>query len=227
VADLFSTSLLYQRPTSPTIWFQYDGRVFALPMTSLQVDAELYVSSALVRMKGTWVNTSSQTIDAIFALPFHGSVNSVDVRIGDDRILETVMLSQAEAAELRVQQEKYLGARKTTVSTPEQVANAKNPKGVTPNESPYERFVPDLFRLPIARIKPQEQVYIEIYYIETLQYIEGQYNFTVQLKFSPGMLPNDGRISESVKINCVINAISKETRVCSLFLFLCCKLFQI
>jgi Ca-activated chloride channel family protein len=188
------SSLSIKRPTAPTLWFEAEDRVFALPMYSLDIDTELYVSTALVRLRGTWINSSSRTVDAIFALPFHGAVTSVAAKLGQDRILQTAMVSNEEAKQFNTNY-------KEQQTTP------------PPVQSPYERFIPDLFRLPINHIKPNESVEIEVHYIETLQYSAGQYNFKVQLAFSSGMLPKESNISEIVKIRCIINAISKDTRV--------------
>jgi hypothetical protein len=190
-----SADLATKRPTAPTLWFEADDRVFALPMTSLSVEAELYVSTALVRLTGKWVNSSSKTIDAIFALPFHGSVASVSAQVGPARVIKTAMVSNEEAAQFRPSH------------------TADNEQAQAPRQSPYERFIPDLFRLPVTQIKPKEEVSIEVHFIESLQYSGGQYHFRLQLAFSSGMIPNESKISDIVKIRCIINAISKDTRV--------------
>jgi Vault protein inter-alpha-trypsin domain len=183
-----SLGLSSQRPSAPTLWFEHEGKVFALPLIHMQVDAELYVSTAIVRIKATWINTSSRTIDALFALPFHGAVASVAANIGQSRVLQTAMISKDEESQQNDQQQ-------------------------TPQQSPYEKFIPDLFRLPINRIHSKDEVHIEVHFIETLQYFNGQYQFSLQLAFAPGMILADAKLSDIVKINCIINAISKDTRV--------------
>lgn len=109
--DILTSSLLTQRPTSPTIWFESNKRVFALPLSGLKIDVELHVSTAVVRMRGSWINTSNEKVDCIFALPGRGIVSSVEVKIGS-RVLETTVVSNDEVEEIRKMQDRFLGSKR-------------------------------------------------------------------------------------------------------------------
>lgn len=89
-------------------------------------------------------------------------------------MLETAVISQDDAAEVRVTQMQYLGMNTDSTQQKQEQASAQNPgQHVVPAENPVERFLPDLFRLPITRVDPNDEISIEIYYIETLQYYDG------------------------------------------------------
>ncbi len=122
----------------------------------LQLAASFHVSTAIVKLKTVWVNTSGKKvcrlvpaiatheqqqsephigsypnqIDALFAFPVRGTVTASRIRIGGGRIMETQVIGMDEAAKCKTDDD-----AKTKLNIP---------------SADVDTYVPDLFRLPVA-----------------------------------------------------------------------------
>lgn len=96
------------RPTCPVVFFkQADGKIYTIHCQKLAVNIECYVSTALIRLSGEWVNRTDSTLDCVFALPTPGTVMNVQLQIGPDRILTTAIISNDDAQELLNENKKH------------------------------------------------------------------------------------------------------------------------
>lgn len=62
--------------------------------------------------------------------------------------------------------------------------------------------------MPITGINPNEQITIEVDYMEDLIYAQGRYQFVVPLRFGPGIVPRNVPIQNIISIQCAINCLT-------------------
>lgn len=76
-------AFLKSRPTAPCFWFLSGETIYSLPVGGLRMKVSVHVSTASVKLRVIFVNTSKQRVDGIFALPLKGTVTSVEAKIGE------------------------------------------------------------------------------------------------------------------------------------------------
>jgi len=187
------------RPTSPVIWYlakdkkarQGPNPIYSLPLTGYHADVEFHISTAFVRLNLRFKNTSSTSVDGVFALPLLGTVTSAEIGIGHSRIVETVVIPNGSVEQLTkdgpAQQEEIIPAAQTD-----------------------DAFVPDLFRMPLQDIPAGETLSVTIEYIEPLDYVEGSYHFFLPMRFPAETFPQSAPINEIFKIRCTINSVTPQ-----------------
>lgn len=75
--------------------------------------------------------------------------------------------------------------------------------------SPFEQFIPDLFRLPIDSIEPDEIVSVKVDFLQTLLFFKQRYNCSICLKVIPGThaeIP----ISDLINIKCIFDTFHEN-----------------
>jgi len=159
-------------------------------------------------MEGQWTNGTNDTLDCVFALPTPGTIMNVKLRIGPDRVLTTAIVSKEDAEKL-VSENQKKNKKKKTEST-----NEADETHITPEEaSPYEQYVPDLFRLPFGNVTPGDTITLKCEYLETLDYYKKGYIVSLPLYFPPGTMIESASWDQVVNIECKINALSKNTKI--------------
>lgn len=187
------------RPTGPTIWFEY-GRaknIYCLQIDSMEVKAECYISQALVRVTCHWQNMNDRAIDCLFAMPLSGTVTNVDINVGDERKLQTLVVSNDDIAKVMEQQE-----------AKDKLDAKREGREWTPRENPVEQYIPNLFRLPINNVGPMEKLHLTVDYIEPLQYQDQQYKLNLPLVFAPGTLKDGVRYEQAVTVKATIKSFA-------------------
>jgi len=112
----------------------------------------------------SFINTANHKVTGLFVLPTAGTVTAANVKVGISRLLETCVIPTGEAmavvkvCSFVVIRSSCLGlaravaaAHLLTMRSPTQ-EHARDDKDVLPLSSPNEKYVPDLFRLPIPDI---------------------------------------------------------------------------
>jgi uncharacterized protein YegL len=174
-----------QKPTAPTLLYTLQEQTFGLPVRSVHVEADFHIGTMFGKMTIIFVNNTSQKISGTFAFPSEGTVTDADIQVGEGRYVGTTYVDNNDA-------QKHLNRGKNRGS------------GVADN--PNDRYIPDLFRCPINKIGPGENVTVTITFLQTVEYLEGRYQFQLPLKFGPGILPQGIPLHQLVFIKAAINS---------------------
>jgi len=186
---LMEEALSTRGPTSPALLYTSKGSTYSMPVRSLVVRSELHIATGFVSMTITFQNTTNNKCDCLFVLPLQngGTVTSTTVDINNGaRFLETTFVDSAEAEQLASKSKKG------------------KDKAAQDDTPAFEAYIPNLFRLPMAGIRPNETVRVRVDYMETLQFVAQRYHFYVPLNFGEGILPS----YEAVRIECSINCLT-------------------
>eukprot|EP01083_Nonionella_stella_P295751 1005054_1 len=174
--------LLERRPTAPSMLYSSRNKqTFALPISQVDFNIEFHVSTAFGKLNAVWVNSSNQKINAIFAFPLKGTVTSVNIRIGKERLLETAVISNDDA-------KKYASEKDVS-------------------DNPLGQYIPDLFRLPVPNIAPGDQIFLEATFLEPLEIRNGKYQFLLPMRFGQNVIPTGVPRDQIVRIHCSINCV--------------------
>jgi hypothetical protein len=179
-------SLKSSKPDYPGLWYVQNNAVFSLPLADCTIIAHLHVSTAVVHINIVFYNTAQSTIDPIFILPTRGTVTNANININNQRFFETAVISNTDVA---------------TLPKKEQKGN----EGNNSLFSSVDHYQKDLFRLPVTGVKPGETVYIQVDFIEPLEFFESRYHFTLPLNFPPGCLPQNRNFHDIARIYAYIN----------------------
>ena len=146
-----------------------DGRVGNLcPLQGTRVQAQIAGLGAEVKVVQTFINPTSEPIEAVytFPLPHDAAVNGMRIRVGD-RLVEGLIKRREEARRI------YEDARQAG-----QVAALLD----------QER--PNIFTQTVANIMPNAKVDVEISYVQMLKYEGGQFEFSYPMVVGPRFLGN-------------------------------------
>lgn len=141
-----------------------DGRAaFSMPLKNTKVDAEVTGIGARVVVTQTFQNTSKTPLEAVytFPLPANAAVDRLRADVGG-RVIEGEIRKKEEARAI------YNHARANG-----QVAALLD----------QER--PNIFTQSIANIMPGAEVKVEISYVQTLKYEDGEYEFNFPMVVGP------------------------------------------
>jgi Ca-activated chloride channel family protein len=145
-----------------------DGKSLgACPLRHTDVKAEISGFLSRVKVTQEFENNFSDKIEAVyvFPLPQNAAVDDMTMRIGE-RVVRGRIMKREEAKE---------------------VYEAAKSNGQIASLLDQER--PNIFTQSIANILPGEKVIIEISYVETLKYEDGQYEFMFPMVVGPRYIP--------------------------------------
>jgi Ca-activated chloride channel family protein len=147
-----------------------DGKPLgACPLRHTDVKAEISGFLARVKVTQEFENNFSDKIEAVyvFPLPQNAAVDDMTMRIGE-RVVRGKIMKREEARE---------------------VYEAAKSNGQIAGLLDQER--PNIFTQAVANILPGEKVIIEISYVETLKYEDGQYEFMFPMVVGPRYIPGN------------------------------------
>lgn len=147
-----------------------EGKGQACPLKHTDVVADVSGFFARVHVRQVFHNPTKEKIEAIyvFPLPQHAAVDDMVMTIGDRRVVGQIR--KREEARAIYEQAKAAG----------HVASLLD----------QER--PNIFTQSVANIEPGVEVAIEISYVETLKYEDGQFEFTFPMVVGPRYIPGGG-----------------------------------
>jgi len=189
--------------------FAPDGRpAYSMPLKNTKVDAEVTGIGARVVVTQTFQNTSKTPIEAVytFPLPADAAVDRLRAQVGG-RVIEGEIRKKEEARAI------YNQARMNG-----QVAALLD----------QER--PNIFTQSIANVMPGAEVQVEISYVQTLKYEDGEYEFNFPMvvgprntmaapdpgAIAPPTLPPGVRSGADIQLHLAVNAGAKVTTFRSL-----------
>lgn len=149
------------------------------PLEKTRVVADIAGFGARVTVTQSFVNPSTEPIEAVytFPLPADAAVDRMRMKIGD-RIIEGQIKRREEAR---------------------QIYDAARAAGQTASLLDQER--PNIFTQSVANIVPKARVEIEISYVQVLKYEEGQFEFMFPMVVGPrflGNAPDPAKISPPI-----------------------------
>lgn len=149
----------------------------ACPLKNTAVKAEISGFISRVTVRQEFENSYAETIEAVYVFPLsqNGAVDEMTMTIGE-RVVKGAIMRRDEAR-------KAYESAKTA--------------GKTAALLDQER--PNIFTQSVANIVPGEKIVIEISYVETLKYEDGEYEFvfpmTVGPRYNPASVADKAKIS--------------------------------
>ncbi|HEX8737421.1 MAG TPA: marine proteobacterial sortase target protein [Pyrinomonadaceae bacterium] len=141
----------------------------ACPLKHTDVKAEISGFLSRVKVTQEFENNFSDKIEAVyvFPLPQNAAVDDMTMRIGE-RVVRGRIMKREDAKE---------------------VYEAAKSNGQIAGLLDQER--PNIFTQAVANILPGEKIIIEISYVETLKYEDGQYEFVFPMVVGPRYIPGN------------------------------------
>ncbi|MGH9947514.1 MAG: VIT and vWA domain-containing protein [Pyrinomonadaceae bacterium] len=148
----------------------------ACPLKSTSVKTDISGFLARVNVRQEFENSFSEPIEAVYTFPLsqNGAVDQMTMTIGS-RTIKGKIMKREEAR---------------------QVYETAKAAGQTASLLDQER--PNIFTQAVANIMPGDSVVIEISYVETLKYEDGQYEFVFPMTVGPRYIP--GSVTDAAKI---------------------------
>jgi len=184
---MIDSMLQNQKPTAPTLLYSIGDQTYGLPVKYVHLKTDFHIGTMFGLMHIVFTNNTPNKVSGTLAFPLEGTVTDADIKIGDGRFVGTTYVDSTNA-------QKHLSGGRNRGS------------GVADN--PNDRFIPDLFRCPINRINPGEDVIIDISFMQSVEYLENRYQFTLPLTFGPNILPAGVNYSQVVYIETSINCLT-------------------
>ncbi len=146
-----------------------DQKKVEVPLAHTSVEAFVGGFVARVNVTQTFVNKSKEPIEAVyvFPLPHEAAVDDMTMTIGK-RVVKGVIKKREEAR---------------------QIYEAAKAAGKTASLLDQER--PNIFTQSVANIMPGDDIKIEISYVESLKYEEGEYEFVFPMVVGPRYIPGE------------------------------------
>ena len=209
------------KPTCPAIFFEQEvgpdrKQIYTIYCQKLDVQVECYVNTAIVTMKGEWVNRTNDTLNCVFATPTDGpterNIMNVTLNIGADdndiwRVLTTAILSKDDAEKIIKENQNDNKNDKKKTEEKENDSNLQSTPGV--------------FRLPFDNVSPGDTIKLTCQYIEELGYYKKGYIVSLPLYFPPGTIIESASWDEVVSVECKINALIADTKVNNNSFYIC------
>lgn len=169
-----------------------------LTLGKMKVKVECHISTGFVTMKSTWhVNCirSQASCDCLLALPMdnQGTVSSVEIDMGNDRLYTTTVVPTEEAASYGAR-----GSPDAEVSDP----GAYNPK---------------LYRLNIPQVEGGTKLEVKVTWFQSMTFDNGMYSLRVPLVFPQEILPLETQLVSIIKVKCAINTGTNDYVVVGAF----------
>jgi Ca-activated chloride channel family protein len=148
------------------------------PLKHTYVKAEISGFLARVKVTQEFENNFNQPIEAVykFPLPNNSAVDDMTMKIGE-RVIRAKIMKREEAKE---------------------VYETAKIDGKTASLLDQER--PNIFTQQIANILPNEKIIIEISYVETLKYEDGEYEFVFPMTVGERYAPRSMRRANAAKV---------------------------
>lgn len=168
-------------PTSPALLYSANNATYSMPIRHIRVRSECHIATAFVTMSILFQNTSRKKVNALFVVPCPGTVTSATVSINEGaRFLDTTFIDKESAAQF-------------------------GPKGKAQEEA--SKYIPDLFKLPVANVAKGETVRITVDLMLSLPFVESRYHLLIPMNFGTGILPKGHCIDIECTINCLTPGI--------------------
>ncbi|REJ77475.1 MAG: VWA domain-containing protein [Acidobacteria bacterium] len=160
------------------------GGLGACPLKHTSVQADISGFLARVTVKQEFENTFGRAIEAVYTFPLSekGAVDRMRMTIGS-RVIEGRVRSREEARQLYEQ-----------AKTEGKIAALLD----------QER--PNIFTQSVANILPGEKIVVEISYVETLKYEDGEYEFVFPMVVAERYIPGGTASGDPAKISPAISA---------------------
>jgi len=140
----------------------------------------------------------------VFYLPTKGIVTYFKARIGQNRLLNTCLISNDDIDDIRKKQGKYYKSDTLSSNSAGSDESKTHPlasqgQSASGNKatSPFEQYIPDLFRLPLVSIGYGENIIIQMNYMEIMDYYDNSYHLSIPLKFGSHILSENMNIQSS------------------------------
>jgi Ca-activated chloride channel family protein len=148
------------------------------PLKKTSVKADISGFLARVTVTQEFENNFSEPVEAVYTFPLsqNSAVDAMTMRIGERTIRGRIM--KREEARKIYEQAKTDG--KTA--------------------SLLDQQRPNIFTQSVANILPNEKILIEISYVETLKYEDGQYEFVFPMTIAPRYSPGSVKTEDAEKI---------------------------
>lgn len=132
-----------------------DGSDVPLPLTFTAVDVTIAGVIADVRVKQTYENRGSETIDVVYVFPGsdRAAIHALTMRVGDREIRANIRSKQKAREEFEQAREEGKTA------------------------SLLEQLDPSIFRMSLANVLPGDKIEVELQYTELLVPTKGEYEF--------------------------------------------------
>ena len=204
-------------PKMPSVFGVYtnsvsiSSEVYNLYPQQIEFKVECLTETASINMVGKWKNISSHYMHGVFMIPMRsaGSVTDCFVNIGKDRV-RTIGLR--ERNEMKIGQE-YELEKEYELMQELDVEIKINTKVKTENDPPQEwdliedlfaNQIPGYFRLPFDRVKPQQQIRIDLYYTEQLQMKSNAFYLNLPTTFDVKQISSTQKWNDVLSINATI-----------------------
>lgn len=168
-------------PTEGTLYASgKKGSVLGVcPLKNTRVRADISGFIARVRVVQEFQNDFTEPIEAVYTFPLsqNGAVDDMTMTIGD-RVIKGKIMKRAAAR---------------------QVYEEAKEEGKAASLLDQER--PNIFTQSVANIPPGEKIVIEISYVETLKYEDGEYEFVFPMVVAPRYTPVTMKDEEAEKVS--------------------------
>ena len=168
---IFVISAIFTCAQTPTQGSLYasgkSGALGECPLKNTSVKADISGFLARVTVTQEFENSFTEPIEAVYTFPLsqNSAVDDMTMKIGE-RTIRGRMMKREEARKVYEQ--------------------AKT-EGKTASLLDQQR--PNIFTQSIANIMPGDKIFIEISYVETLKYEDGQYEFVFPMTIGPRYIP--------------------------------------
>ena len=151
----------------------------ACPLKNTRVQTEISGFLARVRVVQEFENNFNEPVEAVYTFPLsqNAAVDDMTMKIGE-RTIRGKILKKEEAR---------------------QVYETAKTQGKTASLLDQQR--PNIFTQSVANILPNEKIIIEISYVETLKYEDGNYEFVFPMTVGPRYIPASINKSDAQKIS--------------------------
>jgi Ca-activated chloride channel homolog len=147
------------------------------PFVRSQSEFDVQVNGLVSRvtLRQSFINPSRQWVEAVYVLPLpeNSAVNAMRIRIGE-RVIEGEIKEKQEARRLYTQA-KAQGMRAGLL----------------------QQQRPNLFSTQVANIGPHETIEVELTFLQTLRYDQGEFSLRLPMTLTPRYIPGLSRLPES------------------------------
>jgi Ca-activated chloride channel family protein len=166
------------QPGSGELMAEIGGKEIPMPLKHTDVHASMNGYIGSVQVKEQFLNPYSSKIEAVyvFPLPHNAAINEFIMTIGDRRI-RGIIRERQEA---------------------EQIYQAAKRRGHVASLLTEER--PNVFTQSVANLEPGREIDVDIHYFQTVEYVDGWYEFVFPMvvgpRFNPpGMMEGVGAVA--------------------------------
>ncbi|XP_073388005.1 uncharacterized protein [Physcomitrium patens] len=157
-----------------------------LTLEKSKLNVECCISTGFVTSKCTWnLNCvrSQASCDCLLAVPIdnQGTVSSVEIDMGHDRLYTTIVVPTDEAASYCTK-----GNTQADVNGP-------------------GTYNPELFRLKIPQVEGGAKLEVKVTWFQSMIFDNGMYSLRVPFVFPEHILPIATKLSSIIKVKCSIN----------------------